>query len=100
MYFIILAPDRPGMLDRRLEHRPRHIAYWNAQGDVLKVAGAMLSSDGEEATPIGSSFLLEAENEAAARALLAQDPFMLEGVFTGDFQIHPVRPAIGAWRQD
>lgn len=100
MYFIILAPDRPGMLEKRLEHRPRHIDYWNAQGDVLKVAGAMLSGDGEDATPIGSSFLLEAESEAAARALIAQDPFMLEGIFSGEIQIQPVRPAIGVWRRD
>ena len=100
MYFIILAPDLPDMLEKRLEHRQRHLDYWTGQGDVLKVAGAMLSGDGMEATPIGSSFLLEAESEAGARALLAQDPFMLEGIFSDDFTVQPVRPAIGVWRRD
>lgn len=100
MHFIILAPDRPDMLEKRREHRQRHIDYWMDQGDLVKVAGAMLSDDGAEATPIGSSFLLEADSEAGARALLAQDPFMLEGVFSNDVTVQPVRPAIGVWRQD
>lgn len=100
MFFLVLAPDKPGMLDRRLEHRQRHVDYWVGQGDALKVAGAMLSDDGADATPVGSSFLIEAPDEAAARALLAADPFMTEGVFSGDFQVQPVRPAIGVWRGD
>lgn len=100
MFFLILAPDRPGMLDRRLEHRQRHVDYWVGQGAALKVAGAMLSDDGPDATPIGSSFLLEADDEATVRALVAADPFMIEGVFGDDIRVQPVRPAIGVWRGD
>lgn len=100
MFFLILAPDKPGMLERRMEHRQRHLDYWVGQGAALKVAGAMLSDDGAEATPIGSSFLIEAEDEAAVRALIAADPFMTEGVFSKEFRIQPVRPAIGVWRGD
>lgn len=100
MFFIILAADRPGLLDKRLEHRQRHIDYWVGQGDALKVAGAMLSGDGPDATPIGSSFLIEAADEAAARALVAADPFTLEGIFEDALTVQPVRPAIGVWRQD
>lgn len=100
MFFLILAPDRPDMLERRLEHRQRHLDYWIGQGDALKVAGAMLSGDGPDATPIGSSFLLEAEDEGAVRALVEGDPFTTEGVFSDDVRIQPVRPAIGVWRAD
>lgn len=97
MFFLVLAPDAPGMLDRRLSVRQKHLDYWLGQGDVVKVAGAMLSGDGPDATPIGSSFLLEAQDEASVRSLLAQDPFTTEGVFSDDLQIQAVRPAIGAW---
>lgn len=98
MFFLILAPDKPGALERRLEHRQSHVDYWVGKGETVKVAGAMLSDDGPDATPIGSSFLIEAADEAAARALIAADPFMIEGIFAPDFTVQPVRPAIGVWR--
>ena len=100
MFFIVLAPDRPGALPLRLEHRQRHVDYWHGQGGAVKVAGAMLDGDGEAASPQGSSFLLEAADEASVRAMLAADPFTIEGVFTGAFTVQPVRPAIGEWRRD
>lgn len=99
MYFLILANDRPGMLARRLDHRPRHLAYWTGLGDCLKVAGAMLDGDGPDAQPTGSSFLLEASDEAAARALILADPFMTEGIFADALMVQPIRPALGVWRQ-
>jgi uncharacterized protein len=98
MFFLVLASDAPDMLERRLALRPRHVDYWVALGSTVKVAGAMLSSDGPDAQPVGSSFLLEADDEAAVRALIAADPFMTDGVFSGAVQIQPVRPALGEWR--
>lgn len=100
MFFIILAADKPGALPLRLQHRQRHLDYWLEKGAAVKVAGAMLDGDKPASDPQGSSFLLEAEDESAVRALLAGDPFTTEGVFTGDFVIQPVRPAIGEWRRD
>lgn len=94
MYFLILAADKPGALDLRLHHRQRHIDYWSGLPGTVKVAGAMLDGD----TPKGSSFLIEAEDEATARALLAADPFTTEGVFGDDIRIEAVRPAIGDWK--
>jgi uncharacterized protein YciI len=98
MFFIVLAPDKPGMLAQRLAHRPAHVDYWVGQGDALKVAGAMLESDAPDAAPIGSSFLIEAEDEATVRALIAADPFRIEGIFANDVTVQPVRPALGVWR--
>lgn len=97
MYFLVLAKDKPGALEHRLEHRQRHVDYWVGQGAILKVAGAMLDGDGADARPIGSSFLLDAENEDAVRTLIAADPFSTEGIFSDDIRIQPVRPAIGEW---
>ena len=92
-YFLILADDHPNALDRRLANRQEHIAYWTGKPGVTKVAGAMLS--GEQ--PSGSALLVEAEDEAAASALIAEDPFSKCGVFAGTPRIIAVRPAIGDW---
>lgn len=93
MFFLVLAADLPDRLERRLEHRQRHLDYWNGLPGAVKVAGAMLTGD----TPKGSAFLLEAEDEAAVRALIANDPFTTEGIFGNDIRIETVRPAIGEW---
>lgn len=98
MFFLVLAPDAPDMLEKRLALRSLHVDYWVSLGGTVKVAGAMLSNDGPDATPVGSSFLLEADDEAAVRTLISDDPFMKEGVFSGAVQIQPVRPALGEWR--
>ena len=97
MYFLVMAKDKPGAFEHRLEHRQRHVDYWVGQGDALKVAGAMLDGDGPDAKPIGSSFLLEVEDEGAVRALIAGDPFSTQGIFSEEIRIQPVRPAIGEW---
>lgn len=96
MIFIVLARDRVGALKARLANRQRHLDYWTSQPGVVKVAGAMLAGD----TPEGSAFLIEAEDEAAVRALVAADPFTVEGIFSSDVQIQAIRPAIGAWLPD
>ena len=98
MFFIILASDRPGALERRLAHRQRHIDYWNSLPGVVRIGGAMLSDDTGAATPKGSAFIIEAGSLDAARALLAADPFTTEGVFGGDARIEVLRPGIGDWK--
>lgn len=94
MFFLVLAADRPGLLERRLEHRQKHLDYWAGLPGVVKVAGAMLDGD----SPKGSAFLLEAEDEAAARTMVAADPFTIEGIFGDDIRIEAYRPAIGDWK--
>jgi uncharacterized protein YciI len=94
VFFLVLATDRPGLLERRLEHRQRHLDYWNGKAGAVKVAGAMLDGD----SPKGSAFVLKAEDEAAARKLLADDPFTTEGIFGADIRIEAFRPAIGDWK--
>lgn len=95
MFFVILAKDGADMLDRRIALRQQHIDYWAGLPKTVKAAGAILEGD----TPVGSSFLIEAEDLDAARALLAADPFSTLGVFGDDITIETVRLAIGDWFQ-
>ena len=92
-YYLILAPDRPDALDDRLTRRQAHLDYWKTKQGSVKVAGAMLDGD----RPCGSTFLIEARDEADARALLAEDPFTQHGVFLDDAKVISIRPAIGDW---
>lgn len=100
MFFLVLARDAEGTGALRVELRPRHLDYWLAQGDALKVAGAMMSDDGDDAVPVGSSFLLSAGSEAAVRDLVAGDPFTTGGVFGSDIVVQRIRPAIGTWKPE
>lgn len=92
-YFVVLAPDRTGALPERTALREQHLEYWATAATSVKVAGAMLKDD----VPCGSCFLVEAADEAAVRALLAEDPFTRGGVFAERPSIVQVRPAIGDW---
>ena len=94
MFFLVLAADRPGMLDHRLAQRQRHLDYWAGSPGTVKVAGAMLDGD----RPKGSAFLIEAQDEAEVRRLIAADPFATEGIFGDDIRIEAFRPAIGDWK--
>ncbi len=100
MFFVILANDRPGALAARLAHRQRHIDYWNGLQGVVRIGGAMLSGDDAAATPRGSAFIIEAASLDEARAMLAGDPFSIEGIFDGEARIEVLRPGIGSWKPD
>ncbi|HUD31366.1 MAG TPA: YciI family protein [Novosphingobium sp.] len=97
MIFLIEANDLDGALERRLALRERHVAYWRGFGDRVAAGGALMSGDGEDASPVGSMLLVEAASEQEARAMLAADPFMLEGVFSGEVSVRRWRPGIGRW---
>lgn len=77
--------------DRRAETRPAHLEWAAGLGPVLKMAGPLLSADGQM---VGSVFLLEAESLEAARALHSQDPYTRAGVF-GRVTLNETRWAIG-----
>lgn len=93
MFFAILARDGAGMGERRLALRQQHIDYWTGLPGIVKAAGAIMDGD----TPVGSSFLIEADDQSTVRALLAADPFSTLGVFGDDITITTVRLGIGEW---
>jgi len=70
--------DRPKSLDLRTSTRPRHLEYVDNAGMKILIAGPMLSDAGE---PIGSLFLVEADDVDAVRRFSAGDPYTQAGLF-------------------
>ena len=89
--FVIYALDRPGALETRLSARPAHLEHVKANPGV-KVAGPLLDGAGE---PVGSLFVVEAEDLAAIQGFCDADPYVKAGVFDR-VEIHPWRVTVGA----
>jgi uncharacterized protein len=79
MYFVAICRDRVDGLETRLANRPAHLEFLKAQSERIKVGGPFLTPDGERM--IGSVLILEARDEAEARAILAEDPYGKAGLF-------------------
>jgi uncharacterized protein YciI len=79
MQFILIAHDKAGGLPLRMSTRPAHLTYCEQElGPKLLLAGPMLDVAGN---PAGSVMIVEAADEAEAKALLAKDPYALAGLF-------------------
>ncbi|WP_369058334.1 YciI family protein [Caulobacter sp. 73W] len=91
-YFMLRATDKPGTGDLRQSTRPVHLEYLESLPQVFRIAGALLSEDGQ--TVVGSLMMIEAEDLAAARAYVDGDPFAKAGLFATT-EILPWRVAIG-----
>ncbi|OYW10627.1 MAG: hypothetical protein B7Z53_00520 [Rhodospirillales bacterium 12-71-4] len=80
-------------------HYEAHRAYLRASPVDIKLAGPMVSDDG--VTKIGSVFIVDVPDRAAAEAFSAADPFAANGLFervlvTRFLDITRGRPAFGA----
>lgn len=82
MLFAIHAVDRAGALETRLANYEAHKAFLNdttALGVSIVMSGPLVADDGE--TMIGSLFLVEAPDRAAAERFNAGDPFFKAGIW-------------------
>lgn len=84
--FVFQGLDKAGALEVRKATREAHLAWIAALNPRVKVGGPMLSDDG--ATPVGSMLVVEADTLDEAKALFAQDPYALAGLW----QSTSVRP--------
>ncbi|NOZ32691.1 MAG: YciI family protein [Alphaproteobacteria bacterium] len=91
MQFVIVANDRPGVVELRQQHRPAHLEYLISLGPAVLAAGPFLNEAGEG---IGSMLIMQADNLAQVEAMAANDPFALAGVFA-DVVVRPWRWSIG-----
>ncbi|KIC36258.1 YciI family protein [Leisingera sp. ANG-M7] len=77
MLIALIARDKPGHLQTRLDNRDAHLAYINDTGAVAQ-AGPLLDQDGNMA---GSLIILDVEDMAAGEAWAANDPYKKAGLF-------------------
>ncbi len=89
MLIALIARDKAGALQTRLDNRAAHLAYIDDTG-VVAQAGPLL--DGE--AMIGSLVILDVENLAAAEAWAANDPYALAGLFNS-VELIPWKKVIG-----
>lgn len=78
MQFLVKAYDGPGMLDKRMEVRPRHLEGMKALGKQIICAGGLLDEEGRTK---GSALVMEFKDRAALDAYLANEPYVVEGVW-------------------
>ena len=79
MPYAIIARDKPGALDMRIEHRPAHVEYLKSKMDLIIAGGATLG--GPDEAMDGSLLILDTEDRAVAEDFAKNDPFALNGVF-------------------
>ncbi|QRN81034.1 MAG: hypothetical protein JK586_05965 [Nocardiopsis sp. BM-2018] len=94
MLYLVIAKDGtdPDAPARRQAVRERHLegARALAERGVMQLGGALLDDDG---TMIGSALVIEADDEAAARALLDADVYTTAGVWR-HLEVYPFRRAV------
>ena len=78
MQFLIRAYDGEGMLEKRMEVRPRHLEGMKALGRQIICAGGLLDEDGKMK---GSALVVEFPNRAAVDEYLKNEPYVSEGVW-------------------
>ena len=78
MQFLVRAYDGEGMLDKRMEVRPRHLEGMKALGKHIICAGGLLDDAGKMK---GSALVMEFEDRAALDEYLHSEPYVLAGVW-------------------
>ena len=78
MQFVIKASDGAGMLDKRMEVRPRHLEGMDRIREHVICAGGLLDDDGKMK---GSLLVMEFQNREELDEYLAHEPYVLEHVW-------------------
>jgi uncharacterized protein YciI len=98
MLYAIIAEDTPNSLEKRLEHRPAHLARLQAlqaEGRLL-LAGPFPAIDSVDPGPAGFSgslIIAEFSSLEAAQEWASTDPFALNGVY-GQVTVKPFRKTL------
>jgi len=77
MLIALIARDKPGALQTRLDTRDAHVAYLKDTG-VVSQAGPLLDEAGEM---VGSLIILDVADMKAARGWADDDPYAKAGLF-------------------
>lgn len=79
MLWIVYCEDRADGAAIREATREEHLRYLDAHADILVLGGALLADD--DPTRIGSCFVVNLPNRAAADAFMRDEPFRKAGLF-------------------
>lgn len=90
MLIALIARDRPGALQTRMDNREAHLAYIRETG-VVNQAGPLLGADGQMC---GSLVILDVEDIEAARRWAEGDPYGAAGLFE-HVELIPWKKVIG-----
>jgi len=77
--FVVLAEDKPGHLQVRLDNRPAHIEFLKSSGSRVKFGGPTLSDDLEGMS--GTMMVVEGDSLEEVKAFQANDPYAKAGLF-------------------
>ena len=78
MQFLVKAYDGTGMLEKRMEVRPRHLEGMKTLGKQVICAGGLLDDAGRMK---GSALVMEFSDRAALDEYLNHEPYVVEGVW-------------------
>jgi len=79
MPYLVICLDNPDCRALRLEKRSQHLAYMRRHESHILFGGRLKSHRCGEA--IGTSYLLDVESRAGARAFLVDEPYYQSGLF-------------------
>ena len=78
MQFLVKAYDGEGMLDKRMEVRPRHLEGMKALGKQIICAGGLLDDSGKMK---GSVLIVDFSDRNALNDYLEHETYVIEGVW-------------------
>lgn len=94
MFFVFTFVHRK--LDLWQQYRDDHLAWLHRQADAGAVRASGPFTDVIGTGVLAAMIVVRADDETAARAVIASDPFMRHGV-TEDLVVRPWNPFIGAF---
>lgn len=77
MLVCLIAKDKAGALNVRMENRPAHVEYLQST-DMVHLAGPLIDTNGGMC---GSMIVLDVADMAAAEDWAANDPYAKAGLF-------------------
>jgi len=89
--FLCICNDKPNSNALRMATRPEHLKYIDANRSTFVIGGPQLSEDGQ--TMIGSYFVIDVADRAAAENQIKNDPYTKAGLFESTV-IRPCRKAL------
>lgn len=79
MLYVLFCEDKPDSQALRLATRDAHLAFVTTHAAAVRLAGPMLSDDGEQM--LGSLFIVEAQSIADVQKLNRDDPYTKAGLW-------------------